>query len=55
MMQRWVLQGRTVIGSVEGDWLDLASARSIKGLPKVNRRIAQMLKAEYRVMLKVVA
>lgn len=47
---RWVLQGNSQNG---GEWLDLYQARRIKDLPRVNRRIAKMIGAKYRVILKV--
>lgn len=47
---KWVLQGNSVSG---GEWLDLYFARSIKNLPRVNQRIAKMIGAKYRVVLKI--
>jgi hypothetical protein len=50
MKQVWVLQGRSPNGLNE--WIDLHSAPCIKALPLVNQRIAKMIGAKYRVVLK---
>jgi len=49
MKQRWILQGYT---ASYGEWLDLAEARCIKSLPKVNLKRAKSMGATYRVVYR---
>lgn len=47
MTQVWALQGIT---EAYGEWMTLHERRRIKDLPKVNRRIAKMIGANYRIV-----